>query len=82
MANVATKLGVEGQQFHIHTPLIQLTKSQIIAKGLELGVDFALTMSCYQATSEGHACGMCDACRLRAEGFRGLGVTDPTQYVA
>lgn len=82
LANVATKLGVEGQQFHIHTPLIQLTKSQIIAKGLELGVDFALTMSCYQATPEGHACGMCDACRLRAEGFRGLGVTDPTQYVA
>lgn len=82
VANVATKLGVEGEQFHIHTPLITLTKSQIIAQGLALGVDYSLTMSCYQATPEGHACGMCDACRLRAEGFRQLGVTDPTPYIA
>ncbi len=81
LANVATKLGVEGEHFHIHTPLINLTKSQIIAQGLTLGVDYSLTMSCYQATTEGHACGMCDACRLRAEGFRQLGVTDPTPYV-
>lgn len=82
VANVATKLGVEGEQFHIHTPLINLTKSQIIAQGLALGVDYSLTMSCYQATPEGHACGMCDACRLRAEGFRQLGTTDPTPYIA
>jgi 7-cyano-7-deazaguanine synthase len=81
VANVATKLGVEGTHFHIHTPLINLTKSQIIAQGLALGVDYSLTTSCYQATPTGHACGMCDACRLRAEGFRQAGVSDPTAYV-
>jgi 7-cyano-7-deazaguanine synthase len=81
LANLATKLGAEGEQFHIHTPLINLTKSQIIAKGLELGVDYAATVSCYQASIEGHACGICDACRLRAAGFQGLGIADPTQYV-
>ncbi|MEZ5671268.1 MAG: 7-cyano-7-deazaguanine synthase QueC [Thiotrichaceae bacterium] len=81
LANLATKLGVEGEHFQVHTPLINLSKSQIIAKGLELGVNYALTISCYQATAEGHACGVCDACRLRAEGFRNLNVADPTQYV-
>jgi 7-cyano-7-deazaguanine synthase len=81
LANLATKLGAEGEQFHIHTPLINLTKSQIIAKGLELGVDYAATVSCYQASIEGHACGICDACRLRAAGFQGLGIADPTQYI-
>lgn len=80
LANLATKLGAEGEQFHIHTPLINMTKSQIIAKGLELGVDYAGTVSCYQASIEGHACGICDACRLRAAGFQGLDIADPTQY--
>lgn len=77
MANLATKAGIEGRTFHIHTPLIQLTKAQIIEKALELNVDLSLTVSCYQATLEKRACGVCDACRLRAEGFLQLGVADP-----
>ena len=81
MANLATKAGVKGQQFKIHTPLIYLKKTQIIQEGLRLGVDYSLTISCYQANSAGYACGVCDACRLRAEGFRVLGMADPTRYL-
>lgn len=81
MANLATKAGVEGQSFKIHTPLINLTKAQIIKMGLHLGVDYNLTLSCYQPSLQGEACGVCDACRLRADGFRMLGVADPTRYV-
>ena len=66
--------------FRIVAPLIDLTKAQIIRRGLELGVDFALTVSCYQADEEGRACGRCDACRLRREGFAAAGVADPTRY--
>jgi 7-cyano-7-deazaguanine synthase len=81
LANLATKAGVEGHSFKIHTPLINLTKAQIIQEGLRLGVDYNLTISCYQPNPKGYACGVCDACRLRAEGFRALGVTDPTRYI-
>lgn len=80
VANLATKAGVEGQHFQIHTPLITLSKSDIIAQGLTLGVDYRLTISCYQASAEGYACGRCDACRLRAQGFHQLGEPDPTVY--
>ena len=77
MANLATKAGVEGhQQLKIHTPLIQLTKAEIIQRGLQLGVDYALTHSCYDPV-EGHACGSCDSCLLRGRGFAELGMTDP-----
>jgi 7-cyano-7-deazaguanine synthase len=80
MANVATKAGIEGAGIRIHTPLMQLGKGEIIRRGIELGVDYALTVSCYQATDEGLACGRCDACRLRREGFEQAGVVDPTRY--
>ena len=80
LANLATKAGVEGTKFIIHTPLIELTKAEIIQKGISLGVDYSKTVSCYQADSDGLACGNCDACRLRAEGFRQAGLTDPTDY--
>jgi 7-cyano-7-deazaguanine synthase len=81
VANLATKAAVEGTlSFRIATPLIDLTKAQIIRRGLELGVDFSLTVSCYQANDEGRACGSCDACRLRREGFRMAEVADPTRY--
>lgn len=80
LANLATKAGVEQGNFHIHAPLINLSKSDIIRAGLELGVDYAQTVSCYQATTEGLACGRCDSCRLRREGFLALGVDDPTRY--
>jgi 7-cyano-7-deazaguanine synthase len=81
MANLATKAGVEGRQrLKIHTPLIQMTKAQIIKKGLELGVDFALTHSCYDPYETGEACGQCDSCRLRLKGFREAGVPDPVKY--
>ncbi|WP_348946448.1 7-cyano-7-deazaguanine synthase QueC [Chitinibacter sp. FCG-7] len=82
MARLATKVGVEGSALHIHTPLIRLTKAQIIAEGLKLGVDYSLTTTCYQANDAGEACGVCDACRLRAAGFAAAGVTDPTRYQA
>jgi 7-cyano-7-deazaguanine synthase len=83
LANLATKAGVEGRtRFKIHTPLIQLSKVEIIRCGAELGVDFGLTVSCYQATGSGEACGRCDSCRIRREGFRLAGLADPTQYVA
>jgi 7-cyano-7-deazaguanine synthase len=80
MARLATKAGVEGGEITIHTPLIDLTKAQIIRKGIELGVDYALTVSCYQADAEGRACGVCDSCRIRKEGFQAAGVPDPTKY--
>jgi 7-cyano-7-deazaguanine synthase len=81
VANLATKAGVEGTlAFKVAAPLIDLTKAQIIARGLELGVDYSLTVSCYQADEAGRACGRCDACRLRREGFNAAGVADPTQY--
>jgi 7-cyano-7-deazaguanine synthase len=81
MANLATKAGVEGHHFKIHTPLIHLTKAQIIQEGLRFDIDYSITISCYQPTKKGEACGVCDACRLRVEGFRTLNVADPTQYV-
>lgn len=80
MANLATRAGVEGQPFRIHTPLIQLTKADIIRQGLGLGVDYALTISCYNPDEQGRACGVCDSCRIRAAGFRDAGVADPTAY--
>jgi 7-cyano-7-deazaguanine synthase len=82
MANLATKAGVEGQQrLKIHAPLIQLSKAQIIRRGLELGVDYGLTITCYDPAPDGAACGQCDACRLRLKGFAEAGVTDPAKYV-
>ena len=80
LANVATKAGVEGAGFHIHAPLIRLTKAEIIQKGIGLGVDYSLSVSCYQADETGAACGVCDSCRLRAKGFAEAGVEDPTDY--
>ena len=80
LANVATKAGVEGRRLRVHAPLIQMTKGQIIRTGMDLGVDYALTVSCYQATAEGRACGRCDSCRLRRQGFADAGVADPTRY--
>jgi 7-cyano-7-deazaguanine synthase len=82
LARVATKAGVEGTVFKIHTPLIQLSKADIIRKGIALGVDFAETVSCYQADARGRACGKCDSCRLRKSGFEAAGVADPTRYRA
>ena len=81
MANLATKAGVEGRVLKIHTPLMQLGKGEIIEAGLKLGVDYSLTVSCYQATENGLACGVCDSCRLRRQGFIDAGVQDPTRYV-
>jgi 7-cyano-7-deazaguanine synthase len=81
MANLATKAGVEGaSKFKIHTPLIELTKAQIIRKGVELGIDYALTWSCYDPALEGQACGLCDSCQLRLRGFREAGLDDPLPY--
>jgi len=80
LANLATKAGVEGRQIQIHAPLIALSKAEIIQQGLALGVDYSSTVSCYAADIQGRACGQCDACRLRAEGFRNLQVLDPTRY--
>jgi 7-cyano-7-deazaguanine synthase len=82
LANVATKAGVEGAGLRIHAPLLHLSKADIVREGLRLGVDFAQTVSCYNADARGRACGHCDACRLRAEGFAAAGVADPTRYVA
>ena len=81
LANLATKAGVEGAGLRVQAPLQYLSKADIVREGLRLGVDFALTVSCYQADAEGRACGHCDACRLRAEGFAAAGVADPTRYV-
>lgn len=80
MANLATRSAVEGAQLHIRTPLIQLSKGEIIRRGLDLGVDYSLTVSCYQANERGEACGKCDSCRLRRQGFAAAGVPDPTRY--
>jgi 7-cyano-7-deazaguanine synthase len=80
LAAVATKAGVERQRFHIQTPLIKLSKADIIRKGVELGVDFSLTHSCYDPTTEGLACGECDSCLLRLKGFREAGLRDPISY--
>jgi 7-cyano-7-deazaguanine synthase len=80
LAGLATKAGVEGTHFHIQAPLIDMSKSDIIRTGAELGVDFSLTVSCYQADSEGAACGKCDSCRLRAAGFAAAHIADPTRY--
>ena len=82
LANVATKAGVEGRRMTIHAPLLALTKRDIIARGLELGVDFGMTLSCYDPASGGVSCGRCDACLLRLEGFRQLGRPDPARYAA
>lgn len=81
MANLATKAGVEGQGFTIRAPLQYMSKGEIIQAGTRLGVDYALTVSCYQADSDGRACGKCDSCRLRAAGFLAAGVADATRYV-
>ncbi|EPL09167.1 7-cyano-7-deazaguanine synthase QueC [Pseudomonas sp. CF161] len=80
MANLATKAGVEGQGFRIQAPLQNLSKAEIVKAGVKLGVDYGLTVSCYQADDQGYACGKCDSCRLRAEGFSAAGITDPTPY--
>lgn len=80
LAQLATKAGVEGARMHIHTPLIRHTKADIIRWGTELGVDYAMTVSCYQPTDDGRACGACDSCRLRRQGFEAAGIADPTRY--
>ncbi|MBS0458159.1 MAG: 7-cyano-7-deazaguanine synthase QueC [Proteobacteria bacterium] len=80
LANLATKAGVEGGHFRVHAPLLHLSKADIVREGMRLDVDFAQTVSCYQADADGRACGHCDACLLRAEGFRKAGVPDPTRY--
>ena len=80
LANLATKAGVEGESFSVHTPLIDLSKADIIRLGHELGVDYSETVSCYQANAAGAACGRCDSCRLRRDGFEAAGVADPTRY--
>jgi len=80
LARVATRAGVEGAEFKVHTPLIAMSKAQIVAEGARLGVDFAATVSCYQADAEGRACGVCDSCRFRAAGFAQAGIPDPTRY--
>jgi len=82
MANLATKAGVQGHRLIIHTPLIDLSKADIIRQGSELGVDYRLTVSCYQADGEGRACGVCDSCRIRIAGFEAAGVGDPTHYIS
>jgi 7-cyano-7-deazaguanine synthase len=82
MANLATRAGVEGAQLRVHAPLQYLSKAEIIERGIALGVDYAQTVSCYQADLDGQACGRCDACRLRREGFRAAGIPDPTRYAA
>ena len=81
MARLATRAGVEGVPLTIHTPIMQMGKADIVREGTRLGVDYRLTVSCYQADSDGKACGACDSCRLRREGFHAAGITDPTRYV-
>jgi len=80
LANLATKAGVEGSRFTVHAPLIELPKADIITKGLQLGVNYGNTVSCYQPNRDGEACGRCDSCRIRREGFQSAGVVDPTRY--
>ena len=78
--NLGTKLGAEGSHFRIHTPLIKMTKAEIIRKGHSLGVDYSLTLSCYNPTDSGLACGKCDSCKFRKDGFKDAGLPDPTKY--
>lgn len=80
LATLATKAGVEGASFKIHTPLIDLSKADIIKQGIQLGVDYAITVSCYQADEAGRACGVCDSCRFRKDGFKSAKLSDPTHY--
>lgn len=80
LAALATRAGVEGGRFEVHTPLIDLKKSEIVQRGTSLGVDYAITVSCYQADDQGRACGVCDSCRLRRQGFTDAGLPDPTRY--
>lgn len=80
MANLATKSAVEGKTITVHAPLINLTKAEIVHQGVALGVNYAMTVSCYQANQHGEACGLCDSCRLRREGFNAAGIQDPTRY--
>ncbi|HXZ50053.1 MAG TPA: 7-cyano-7-deazaguanine synthase QueC [Usitatibacter sp.] len=82
LANLATKRAVEGSPLAIEAPIVRMSKAEIVRRGHELGVDFSLTVSCYEADAEGRACGRCDACRLRREGFRAAGLADPTRYRA
>jgi 7-cyano-7-deazaguanine synthase len=82
MARLATKSGVEGGAITIHTPIIKMTKADIVREGTRLAVDYAMTVSCYQADANGLACGVCDSCRLRREGFTAAGVADPTRYAS
>ncbi len=82
MARLATKSGVEGGAITIHTPIIKMSKADIVREGTRLNVDYAMTVSCYQADANGLACGVCDSCRLRREGFAAAGVADPTRYAA
>lgn len=82
LANLATKAGVEGSRFRVHAPLMRMSKADIAREGLRLGVDFSQTVSCYQADADGRACGHCDACRLRAQGFAEAGIADPTRYAS
>jgi len=82
LANLATKAGVQGRGFTIHAPLLRMSKAQIIAQGMQLGVHYDQTVSCYQADDEGRACGRCDACRLRSAGFKEAGLPDPTRYAS
>ena len=79
-ANLATKAGVSGSSFRIHTPLIDLTKSEIVKVGMNLGVDYSLTSSCYDPDQDGNPCGLCDACYLRLKGFKEAGIIDPLNY--
>lgn len=81
LATLATRAGVEGKPFRVHAPLLHLSKADIVRRGTELGVDFSQTVSCYSADAEGRACGRCDSCRLRADGFAVAGIPDPTRYV-
>ena len=80
LANLATRSGVEGAGIRVHAPLMNMSKADIAREGLRLGIDFSATVSCYSADAEGRACGHCDACRLRAEGFAAAGIPDPTRY--
>lgn len=80
LCQLATRAGDEGERFRIHTPLIHLSKADIVRRGSELGVDYAMTVSCYQADEQGRACGVCDSCRLRRAGFEAAGLADPTRY--
>jgi 7-cyano-7-deazaguanine synthase len=82
LANLGTRAGVEGDRFRVHAPLIRATKADIVRRGIALGVDYSITVSCYQADAAGRACGRCDSCRLRRAGFEAAGVADPTRYVA